>query len=406
MNIDFGTGRIAEIIKGIEQIENNTIKNISAEIKLNYLCHCLQMPILVFDNMITQNPPVFRTIKGHVFEVFFDKLLMENGIKVDEVGGDTAVDRMVNNHSLQIKTPTEAGTTGDIVQFKTHKTHGAKSEAESLSYYHLFSEFAAFLVGLVSYNPLRILILNQEEIPPHPKDGRHILSPFSINWREHPGLNNFSRIGIKKQLSPPVISGKDYSLLPECSKKLEVSSTYVIDAILKEKNFRVWDMSIRGFARETIFEIILKNNQLEIVPPAKIKAERADKADFAVLTKEGYKLLQMKGLSINNCDFSQTNPIISVETQLTRGRVNDHPTQSRLYYIDDFDYLVIGIDPAITSICHKCCNFPPAFEWEFYIIPTNKLKRHKEFYRRLKTLQKFTYMEIQQYKMNDNTFKR
>jgi hypothetical protein len=405
MNIDFGTGRIAEIINTIQQIEKKEIKNISAEKKLEYLCFCLQMPISVFDNMITQNPPVLRTIKGHVFEVYFDNFMIDNGIIVDEAGGDTPVDRIVNNYSLQIKTPTEAGTSGDIVQFKTHKTHGAKSEAESLSYYHKISEFAEFLVGLVSYNPLNILIIKRDEIPTHPEDGRYICSPFFINWRNHPGLNNFSRIGIKKKLLPPVISSNDYFLLPECSNKLGVPSSYIIDAILKENNFRIWDMSIRGFARETIYENVLKNNQLKFVPPAKIKAERADKADHAVLTKEGYKLLQMKGLSINNCVFSQTNPVIGVETQLTRGRVNDHPTQSRLYYITDFDYLVIGIDPPITSICHKCCGFQSAFEWEFYTIPTDKLQRHKEFSNRLNALQKFSYMEIQQYKMSDNTFK-
>jgi hypothetical protein len=406
MNIDYGTGRIAEIISVIQSIENNTIKNISAEKKLSYLCHCLQMSNSVFDNMITQNPPVLRTIKGHVFEIYFDNLLMNNGIKIDEVGGDSAVDRIVNNYSLQIKTPYKAGTTGDIVQYKTHKTHGAKSEAESLSYYHKISEFADFLVGLVSYNPLNILILKRNEIPTHPKDSGYILSPFSVNWKNHPGLNDFSRIGINKQLSLPAISSNDFSLLPECSKKLGVPSSYIIDAILKEKNFRIWDMSIRGFARETIYKTVLKNYQFRIVPPNKIGAERADKADHAILTEQGYILLQMKGVSINNCDFSKNNPVIGVETQLTRGRVNDHPTQSRLYYVTDFNYLIIGIDPPITSICHKCCGIPPAFEWEFYTIPTDILKRHKEFPHRLKTLQKFKYMEIQKYKMNDSTFKR
>ena len=142
------------------------------------------------------------------------------------------------------------------------------------------------------------------------------------------------------------------------------------------------------------------------IPPKKIKAERADKSDHAVRTKQGYKFLQIKGLSTTKCDFSQTNPILIVETMLTRGRVNDHPTQSRLYYITDFDYLVIGIDPPITSICHKCCGFTPAFEWEFYTIPTSELQKHKKIPHRLNALQKFTYMEIQQYKMNDNTFKR
>ena len=40
------------------------------------------------------------------------------------------------------------------------------------------------------------------------------------------------------------------------------------------------------------------------------------------------------------------NSIIDIETQLSRGRVNDHPTQSRLYHFTDFEYLILALDPS------------------------------------------------------------
>jgi hypothetical protein len=401
----FGTGRISEIIDHLEKVESKKIHEIGVEVKLRTVCHCLQISVNVFDEIITNYSPVFRTIKGHVFETYFDYLMKLNGVDVVEKGGDDAIDREVNGRSLQLKTPTESGSSGNFVQYKTHKTHGAKSEKESLSYYHTVEEFADYLVGLIGYDPLRIIIISKSEIPIHKKGAEYILSPFTVNWKSHPGLNEFQRLGFKGTLKIPVFTPNQFHLLPLCSGKLVLPSSYIMDTILNKNNFRIWDMSIRGFAREVVFHNYFKDLSVKLLPPTSVRAERGDKADHAVQIGKAYKFIQMKGVSTNNCQLSKRNPIIAVETQLTRGRVNDHPTQSRLYLRSDFDYLVIGVDPPIVELCHNSAGLQPRFDWEFYVVPVSKLACHHIYQNRLKSLQKFEYLDLQIYRLTPDTFK-
>lgn len=112
--MNYGTGRIGEVIAYLKKKHGAGIKQISAPDKLHALCESLQMNQNIFDRMISENSPVFRTVKGHAFESFFDSLLEANAVKVTEVGGDDAVDRIVNSKSLQLKTCTEAGTKGTM----------------------------------------------------------------------------------------------------------------------------------------------------------------------------------------------------------------------------------------------------------------------------------------------------
>jgi hypothetical protein len=176
----YGTGSIKEIISALKkQYEVNSVKELTEKQKLDCLCHILQLTYSQLDQLIALNSPVFRTVKGHVFEAIFDHLVEACGQEVIEVGGDEAVDRIVNGIKLQLKTPTLAGTKGRLVQYKTHKTHGAKSELESLDYYHHKAEFADYLVGLISYSPLRILFLKKDELPTHLQSPEHIISPFT-----------------------------------------------------------------------------------------------------------------------------------------------------------------------------------------------------------------------------------
>jgi hypothetical protein len=159
-NEHLGTGRIKEIINALKSTYGvTTIRELNPEIKLNSLLTAMQLDINDFDCLIADNSPVFRTIKGHAFEIVFEYIVKRAGYDVIDVGGDGAVDLIVNGYKLQLKTPYSAGTRGQIIQYKTHKTHGAKSESESMDYYHNIDEFADFLVGLVSYDPFRILIL-------------------------------------------------------------------------------------------------------------------------------------------------------------------------------------------------------------------------------------------------------
>ncbi len=235
--MDYGTGRIADIIDSLEKTNGQLISDILASKKLDALCDAMQIAPSSLDNLMANNSPVLRTVKGHVFESFFDTLFRKNGYKVTEVGGDDSVDRIVNKHSLQLKTYTESGTKGEFVQFKTHKTHGAKSEKESLDYYHRVDHFADFLVGLISYNPLRIIFISRDELPKHPKSSDHILSPFTIRWKDHPGLNNFDRIGFQiKEADSGVISSQN-EILPLTSSKVGVSSDVILNTILSKSNF-------------------------------------------------------------------------------------------------------------------------------------------------------------------------
>lgn len=397
----YGTGRIGEVISHLKKTYGKDIADIAPDKKLAALCESLQMGHNTFDRMISENSPVYRTVKGHAFESFFDALLTDNGFEVKEVGGDDAVDRIVHGKTLQLKTRTEAGTNGNLVQYKTHKTHGAKSEQESMDYYHKGEHFAEYLVGLVSYDPLNILILERDELPRHSLSSDHILSPFTINWSKHKGLNAFDRIGVslKNTTTTRPIPGKE--VLPLTSKKLGINSDVILNTILNDANFRIWDMSIRGFAREVIFQEVVASHGIKMYKPSELRTARADKADHALKMAGANRFIQMKGISTNNCDLLARDPIIATETQLTRGRVNDHPTQSRLYLRTDFDFLVLGMDPPVVDMCRKASRMGQGLDWEFYLIPTAKLDGHHEMPHRLKSLQKFTYSNIQQYKISD-----
>jgi len=405
--LEFGTGRIAEIIEYLKsKYTVNFVRELSTRQKLDTLCEFLQLSHQQFDRLIVSYPPVLRTIKGHVFENVFVHLVSDNGYEVVEVGGDNGIDLIVNGNTLQLKSPYVAGSKGSVVQYKTHKTHGAKSEDESLEYYHSASDFADYLVGLVSYSPMRVIFLQRTELPRHPRARNKILSPFEVRWDNHPGLNAFDRIGIDRidlSTSRYLCSDPVSELLPRSAQKLNVKTGIILNTILKKVNFRIWDMSIRGFAREVYFQDYLREHRIAVYNPTSCRAQRGDKADLALCRKSDGKLhfLQVKGVSLNNCQFTGKSSTVAVETQLTRGRVNDHPTQSRLYLTTDFGVLLIGIDPSLVQKYREEVGFDRRFTWEFYALPVSNLATHLRFTRRLKSMQKFKYLELQAYLVSE-----
>lgn len=118
------------------------------------------------------------------------------------------------------------------------------------------------------------------------------------------------------------------------------------------------------------------------------------------------EFLQVKGLSVNNCKFLGKQSIVAIETQLTRGRVNDDPTQSRLYYFTDFDWLIVGLEPCLAKMFRRECELLPELEWEFYAVPTKNLKSHSRMKHRLNSVQKFTYLDFQKYKISTQWMKQ
>lgn len=154
-------------------------------------------------------------------------------------------------------------------------------------------------------------------------------------------------------------------------------------------------MSIRGFAREVVLKRFLNANKISFDDhPARIRPERGNKSDLAIQKDGGsYFFVQVKGVSGNNCRFRGKDSMLAIETQLTRGRINDHPTQSRLYLESDFDYLIVGVDPAISHISGL------GDDWFFALIPSAILQRHTLFPNRYKAMQHFSSEELIQYKL-------
>jgi hypothetical protein len=406
---NLGTGRIGEIVNWLKinhQVED--VSELAEQTKLDALLTALQLTNQELDTVLAENSPVFRTIKGHAFESVFKFILEENQIESDHIGGDNVIDLKVNGFELQLKTPNMAGTKGFQVQYKTHKTHGAKSEQESMEYYHHIDHFPEFLVGLISYEPLKIIFLNHDEIPRHPKDNNRILSPFTIIWEEHKGLNAFDRISIESiDLASKTHVPNDVTKesLPKTSTLLNLKSEIILDTILNEGNFRIWDMSIRGFAREVAISNFLNTFNISSLNPVPLKVERGDKADFAVKQKTNYLFFQVKGISTNNCKFDGVNSIVATETQLTRGRVNDHPTQSRLYLKTDFEYLILVLDPPQVALYEKEIGRDYHLDWKLFCIPTTDLQEHKVITHRINSLQKFKYLDLLNFELDNKYVK-
>ncbi len=406
---DYGTGRIGEIIKNLQNVYGvEDVTDLPENIKLHSLVDSLQLQNSDFDSLIADNSPVFRTVKGHAFESVFKYVLEENNHEAIQMGGDDVVDLKVNNHTLQLKTPNMAGTKNGFVQYKTHKTHGAKSERESMDYYHSIDHFAEYLVGLISYEPLNILFLNHKEIPRHQLDNNKIMSPFKVMWQTHEGLNNFKRIGVNKiDLESQNHIPKDFDLeqLPKSSQKLNLKSEIILDTILTDGNFRIWDMSIRGFAREIAINNFLSQYKIKSLNPVPLKKERGDKADFAVNIKGAYKFFQVKGVSTNNCRFRGKESIVATETQLTRGRVNDHPTQSRLYLKSDFEYLMLALDPPLVKKYSNEIGIDCELKWQIFCIPTDLLQQHTVINHRINALQKIKYVDLLKFELNEESIR-
>ena len=392
-----GEGRICDIISALKiKHSTNDLKAIETKDKLDFMCAALNLSHTEFDCMIASNSPVLRTVKGHAFEVAMEYLYRNHGISVKDIGGDTDIDQEVNGHTLQLKTPNEAGTSGSLVEYKTHKTHGAKSENESMDYYHSVDSFADFFMGLISYEPLKVFILPKERLERHPKDEHYIKSPFKLSTNSTRDINHFHLLGINADIAQNTgFAPGNEELLPQTSARIGLNSAIIIDTILRNENFRIWDMSIRGFAREVVLKRFLNANKIPFDDhPARIRPERGNKSDLAIQKESGsFFFIQVKGVSGSNCLFRGKDSMLAIETQLTRGRINDHPTQSRLYLVSDFDYLIIGVDPAISHISGL------GDDWYFAIVPSAKLQRHKLYPNRYKAMQHFSSEDLLKFEL-------
>lgn len=241
-------GRISDIIGALKYIYGkNALSTLDVHTKLTALCLTLGLDFNEFDRLIAENSPVLRPVKGIAFEVAFQRILESVHVPVQDVGGDGDVDLIINGHYAQLKTPNLGGCKGDVLEYKTHKTHGAKSEKESLSYYHSIESFADFFVGLISYRPFRVFVVPKDMLERVQKDSSRIKSPFKLNASGSCYVNRFDLLGVNLDNADfSSIYATDDELLPLTSRATGLKTEIIVDTILRECNFRIWDMSIRG----------------------------------------------------------------------------------------------------------------------------------------------------------------
>lgn len=398
------TGRIAEIASAACNYYNcSTAKELSPNQKLESLCTALAIDRLSLDEIIANSPEVKRTVKGHAFEIIFEKMLINNAISCTDIGGDGDTDLIVNNITLQLKTPYVNGCSENTVSYKTHKTHGAKSELESFDYYHKVSDFADYLVGLVSYEPFQVVIIPKNELPRVPDHDEYIQSPMYINIENGQYINDFNKLGISKSLVFPrsITTLDSNEILPLSASAMDVRSEYILEAIFRIENFRIWDMNMRGFIRERSLSNLFSQNSITVFPPTITGLDRPEKSDLVLQNKENnYIRFQVKGLTFSGCRFDGQNSRIDCETQLSRGRVNDHPTQSRLYKISDFEYVIMAMDPPYTNKYNLEYFGTPNYKWSYYCVPVAALSTHPTYTTRIASHQYIMFKDLLQYKIN------
>lgn len=398
------SGRIREIIDVSEAVFQRKAGDLPPELKADILCSVMCITREDLDHIIADHAEVSRTIKGHAFEVVFDTIMAMNGVNCIEVGGDTDVDRVINGHTLQLKTPYVSGCSEGIVSYKTHKTHGAKSQTESIGYYHKVEDFADFLVGLVSYEPFTVLIVPKNALPEVQMHPGYIQSPMYLDKEDPATRNNFWQLGVAQRIHCPanLLPPADDECLPLSSKALQLKSDYILRAIFIRDNFRIWDMNMRGFIREHVLLQYLAAHGIRVYPPTVTGLDRADKCDFVLKDHRGdYVRFQVKGLTWRGAVFDGPDTMIDCESQLSRGRVNDHPTQSRLYKVTDFEYLIIAVDPPYANTLSLHTFGRNDYRWHFCCIPMSRLRKHHAYTNRVASHQYIPYRELQAYRIHE-----
>lgn len=320
-----------------------------------------------FDEFLFNSPHIYRSIRGHAFEVWFDRELAERGYKTEKVGGDNVVDRVLNGKTLQLKTSYINGTkTNVVVSYKMHKTHGA--ETMPLCFYKK-EEFADFFVG--QHPTLGVIICPKDklktraEVNPKLPYGEYISDPLPFEWNTE-WLNRYELIGLEIDDYPKVKehSQEEVQLFPKLISKIGFTDYDILKALLDPLNFRLWNQSIIGTIREFHFEREAKKRNIELFPPQDLGGRENQKVDY--VTKKGL-LLQVKGLTKGLC----RNGLLGVETQASHSRI---PT--RLYKPSDFHMLVVVIDPLMIPPEIAAMKKVNNEEYNYLVIPMSKLPIH------------------------------
>jgi len=344
----------------LSDVEKNRYSTLLASIRVG---------VSEFDEFLSNSPHILRSLRGHAFEVWFDREMAGRGYLLDRVGGDTVVDRKFNTISLQLKTPWWNGTIeNEVVQYKMHKTHG--SERKPLCYYKK-SEFADFLVALHPRNGVIICpkkkLKTRGEISSRLNYKEYIADPLPFEW-DTEWLNRYELLGMEVA-EPPALADhtkEECSLLPKTILEIGFMDYDIVHAILDKSNFRIWNQLIRGSIREFHFGKFARRKGVKLFDPSRGELDGRERQKVDYLLQNG-KRIQAKGLTTRMCG----DRFLGCETQCSHGRV---PT--RLYKTSDFDYLVIVIDPNVLPVQLKKIQDINTEEYNFLIIPMSRLPIH------------------------------
>ncbi|MDG5789449.1 hypothetical protein QA612_18485 [Evansella sp. AB-P1] len=327
----------------------------------------------VIDDLVVSDANILRPVKGHAFEILFDEVAIKSlGATVQDVGGDTSVDRELINgqmkkHTLQLKTPASSTIKlGKKFGVSLHKTHGQEKRPKNLYPMnwpcpiceHDGDVFPDFLVIL---HPVSgVLIVPKVAIPESQKYPGHFADPAYFEW-DSEWLNRWDLLGYP-DLKGKTLERRSIPLqekLPKIAKEVNLTDLEIVEMWIKPENFRMIDMNLRGNLREPIFtdKLLEKGVITEEPTHAYPKYDR--------ITKLTRQRVQIKGPS-KNLTKPERN-IIGAEVMGTHGR-----DANRRYSQKDFDYFGLVIDPN---------KLPPHLDlkmndYHFCLIPVNALPLH------------------------------
>jgi len=323
----------------------------------------------ILEAFILKNSHIWRPIRGHCFETWFDKLMNRINQKIESVGGDDTVDRVLNGKTLQLKTPYNNGTKKGIkVAFALHKTHGLEKRPDNL---YKPENFADFLIG--QHPDGSLIICPKNKIPKNSNyPGRdwpeYLADPVSFEW-DTTWKNRFDLLGIKLEKIPDLTNEKENKLFPKIGKLVDLSDFEIVKTIMQPENFRVLEQNLKGSIRELHFEsACVKRKILLKEVPKESKTREKIKVDF--IAQNGKKV-QVKGRTKTLCD----GKIIGVEVKGSHGR-----TPQRLYRKSDFDLLAVVLDPGSIPDNVKDINHD---EYNFVIFPSSILPLHENSHKKM-----------------------
>jgi len=229
------------------------------------------IPWVDLEDFILENQHIWRPVKGHCFETWFDKVLKKWGYQIESIGGDDVVDRIFKSKTLQLKTVYKNGTIeGKRIAVALHKTHGREKRPYNL---YKTDSFADFLVLL---HPSKgVVICPKEKIPLNGKYPRrqwpeYLADPAYFDWNTE-WLNRFDLLGINKSYEDiPIFDDyKSNKIFKKIGKETQLTDEEVIDTLLAPENFRVLEQNIRGSIREWYFEQFASKKELALIPGSK-----------------------------------------------------------------------------------------------------------------------------------------